>query len=394
MTKPMHTQVGIVGAGPAGLLLARLLGLAGISCVVLERRTPQYLRARIRAGLLEQGTVDTLIDAGVGDRLMRERLIHDGVELAFDGKRHRIDLKALSGNVVTIYGQAEVQVDLMEAHTAMGTEIIYEAEDVSLHGLTSDKPRLRYHKGGQTHEITCDFIAGCDGFHGVSRQAIPQDVIRIYERVYPFGWLGLLSDTPPVNHELIYTNHERGFALCTMRSLTRSRYYLQVSADEDVDDWSDDRFWSELKRRIPADAAAVLKTGPSLEMSFAPLRSFVAEPLRYGRLFLAGDSAHIVPPTGAKGLNLAVADVRFLTEALAAFYKSRRSELLDGYSDRCLARVWKAQRFSWWMTNLTHRFPEALPFERRAQSAELAYLVSSKAAQTTLAENYVGLALG
>jgi p-hydroxybenzoate 3-monooxygenase len=390
----MQTQVGIIGGGPAGLLLARLLGLAGISCVVLEKRTPEYLRARIRAGLLEQGTVDTLIDAGVGDRLMRERLIHDGVELAFDGKRHRIDLKALSGEVVTIYGQAEVQADLMDAHTAMGTEIIYEAEDVSLHGLTGNKPRLRYSKGGQTHEITCDFIAGCDGFHGVSRQAIPQDVIRIYERVYPFGWLGMLSDTPPVNHELIYTNHERGFALCTMRSLTRSRYYLQVSTDEDVNDWSDDRFWTELKRRIPADAAAVLKIGPSLEKSVAPLRSFVAEPLRYGRLFLAGDSAHIVPPTGAKGLNLAVADVRFLTEALTHFYKSSRSDLLDGYSDRCLGRVWKAQRFSWWMTNLTHRFPEALPFERRAQSAELAYLVSSKAAQTTLAENYVGLALG
>jgi p-hydroxybenzoate 3-monooxygenase len=362
--------------------------------MVLEKRTPDYLRARIRAGLLEQGTVDTLVDAGVGDRLLRERLIHDGVELAFDGRRHRIALQALSGKVVTIYGQAEVQKDLMDAHAATGTEIVYEADDVSLHGLTGDKPRLRYSKAGQTHEITCDFVAGCDGFHGVSRQAIPQEVIRIYERVYPFGWLGMLSDTPPVNHELIYTNHERGFALCTMRSLTRSRYYLQVSADEDVDDWSDDRFWTELKRRIPADAAAVLQTGPSLEKSVAPLRSFVAEPLRYGRLFLAGDSAHIVPPTGAKGLNLAVADVRFLTEALADFYKSSRTDLLDGYSDRCLARVWKAQRFSWWMTNLTHRFPEALPFERRAQGAELAYLVASQAAQTTLAENYVGLALG
>jgi p-hydroxybenzoate 3-monooxygenase len=389
----MRTQVGIVGGGPAGLLLARLLRLAGIDCIVLEKRTPDYLRARIRAGLLEQNTVDTLVEAGVGDRLMRERLIHEGVELAFDGKRHRIDLEGLSGKVVTIYGQAEVQADLMDAHAAMGTEIVYEAEDVTLHGLASDKPRLRYHKGDAVHEIDCDFIAGCDGFHGVSRQAIPQDVIRIYERVYPFGWLGMLCDTPPVNHELIYTNHERGFALCTMRSMTRSRYYLQVAADEDVDDWSDDRFWGELKRRIPADAASVLKTGPSLEKSVAPLRSFVAEPLRYGRLFLAGDSAHIVPPTGAKGLNLAVTDVRFLTEALTAFYQSGKTDLLDGYSDRCLARVWKAQRFSWWMTNLTHRFPEALPFERRAQRAELAYLVSSKAAQTALAENYVGLPL-
>jgi p-hydroxybenzoate 3-monooxygenase len=389
----MRTQVGIVGGGPAGLLLARLLRLAGIDCIVLEKRTPDYLRARIRAGLLEQNTVDTLVEAGVGDRLMRERLIHEGVELAFDGKRHRIDLEGLSGKVVTIYGQAEVQADLMDAHAAMGTEIVYEAEDVTLHGLASDKPRLRYHKGDAVHEIDCDFIAGCDGFHGVSRQAIPQDVIRIYERVYPFGWLGMLCDTPPVNHELIYTNHERGFALCTMRSMTRSRYYLQVAADEDVDDWSDDRFWGELKRRIPADAASVLKTGPSLEKSVAPLRSFVAEPLRYGRLFLAGDSALIVPPTGAKGLNLAVTDVRFLTEALTAFYQSGKTDLLDGYSDRCLARVWKAQRFSWWMTNLTHRFPEALPFERRAQRAELAYLVSSKAAQTALAENYVGLPL-
>jgi p-hydroxybenzoate 3-monooxygenase len=389
----MRTQVGIVGGGPSGLLLALLLKRAGIDTVVLERRTPEYLRARIRAGLLEQGTVDILTEAGVGERLARERLIHEGVELAFDGKRHRIDLKALTGRVVTIYGQAEIQKDLMDAHARLGTPVVYEAEDVSLHGLTGERPRLRYHKGSATLEVECDFIAGCDGFHGVSRQAIPQEVIRIFERVYPFGWLGILADTPPVNHELIYSSHERGFALCTMRSMTRSRYYMQVAADEDVDDWSDDRFWSELKRRIPPDAAASLKTGPRLEMSVAPLRSFVAEPLRHGRLFLAGDSAHIVPPTGAKGLNLAAADVRFLTDALVAFYRDGRSDLLDGYSDRCLARVWKAQRFSWWMTNLTHRFPEAGAFERRALAAERAYLASSKAAQTTLAENYVGLAL-
>jgi p-hydroxybenzoate 3-monooxygenase len=387
----MRTQVGIVGGGPSGLLLARMLGLAGIEAIVLERRTPEYLRGRIRAGLLEQGTVDVLTEAGVGDRLARERLIHDGVELAFEGRRHRIDLKKLSGKVVTIYGQAEIQKDLMDAHAAARTTVVYEAEDVSIHGIAGDAPRLRYNKGGTAHEIACDFVAGCDGFHGVSRQAIPQEVLRIYERVYPFGWLGILSDTPPVNHELIYNNHERGFALCTMRSMTRSRYYLQVLADEDVDDWSDDRFWSELKRRLPTDAAASLVTGPRLEMSVAPLRSFVAEPMRHGRLFLVGDAAHIVPPTGAKGLNLAVSDVRFLTEALAAYYTSGRTDLLDGYSDRCLARVWKAQRFSWWMTNLTHRFPEALPFERRAQAAELAYLVSSQAAQTALAENYVGL---
>jgi p-hydroxybenzoate 3-monooxygenase len=389
----MRTQVGIVGGGPAGLLLARLLALEGIAAVVLERRTPEYLRARVRAGLLEQGTVDVLTNAGLGARLARERLIHDGLELAFDKRRMRIDLAALSGKSVTIYGQAEIQKDLMDAHEAAGTPVIYEAEDVSLHGLSGDRPSLRYHKGENVHEVACDFVAGCDGFHGVSRQAIPQEVIRIYERVYPFGWLGLLSDTPPVNHELIYTNSERGFALCTMRSLTRSRYYLQVPADEDVEDWSDDRFWTELKRRIPADAAASLKTGPSIEKSVAPLRSFVAEPMRYGRLFLAGDAAHIVPPTGAKGLNLAVSDVLYLSRALAAHYKSGRSDLLDSYSDTCLARVWKAQRFSWWMTGLTHRFPEASPFERRAQAAELAYIADSKAAQTTLAENYVGLPL-
>ena len=388
----MRTQVGIVGAGPAGLLLSRLLGLTGIDTVVLERRTPEYLRARVRAGLLEEGTVALLTQAGVGARLLRERLTHDGVEIAFDGKRHRIDLKGLTGISISIYGQAEIQKDLMAAHETSGN-IVFEAEDVSLHGLMSDKPRLRYHKAGEAHEVVCDFVAGCDGFHGVSRQAIPQEVIRVYERVYPFGWLGILSDTRPVNHELIYCNHERGFALCTMRSMTRSRYYLQVSADEDVADWPDDRFWSELRRRIPADAARMLEIGPSLEKSVAQLRSFVAEPMRYGRLFLAGDAAHIVPPTGAKGLNLAAADVRFLSEAFIAYYRSGHSELMDGYSARCLARVWKAQRFSWWMTALTHRFPEASAFERRAQRAELSYLASSEAAQTVLAENYVGLAI-
>ena len=389
----MRTQVGIVGGGPSGLLLARLLGLAGIETAVLERRSPEYLRARVRAGLLEQDTVGLLTEAGVGERLARERLIHEGVQLAFDGRRHRIDLKGLAGKVVTIYGQAEIQKDLMDAHAVAGSNVVYEAEDVSLHGITSDTPSLRYRKDGRDHEIECDFVAGCDGFHGVSRQAIPQEVIRIYERVYPFGWLGILSDTSPVNHELIYANSERGFALCTMRSMTRSRYYLQVPVDEDVGDWPDERFWAELKRRIPADAASTLQTGPSIEKSVAPLRSFVAEPMRHGRLFLAGDAAHIVPPTGAKGLNLAAADVRFLSEALVAHYKSGRMDLLEGYSARCLQRVWKAQRFSWWLTGLMHRFPEASGFERRAQAAELAYLAGSKAAQTTLAENYVGLPL-
>jgi p-hydroxybenzoate 3-monooxygenase len=387
----MRKHVGIVGGGPAGLLLARVLSLEGIATTVLERRTPAYLRARVRAGLLEQGSVDFLTEAGVGERLARERLIHEGLELAFEGQRLRIDLRALAGKVVTIYGQAEIQKDLMDAHAAAGSNIVYGVEDVGLHGLTGDTPRLTYRAGGRGHEVVCDFIAGCDGFHGVSRQAIPQKVIRCYERVYPFGWLGILSDTPPVNHELIYANHERGFALCTMRSMTLSRYYLQVTADEDIADWPDDRFWSELKRRLPKEIADRLQAAPSIEKSLAPLRAFVAEPLRHGRLFLAGDAAHIVPPTGAKGLNLAVADVRYLARALAAFYRSGRTDLIEAYSDTCLARVWKAERFSWWMTNLTHRFPEASPFERRAQSAELAYLAGSKAAQTTLAENYVGL---
>jgi p-hydroxybenzoate 3-monooxygenase len=389
----MRVAVGIIGAGPAGLLLARVLNLAGIDTLVLEKRTPDYLRKRVRAGLLEQGTVDFLVAAGLGERLLRERLTHEGVVLAVDGRQLRIDLKGLAGKVVTIYGQAEIQKDLMAAHAAAGSAIVYEAEDVSLQGLAGDSPRLAYRASGARHEVSCDFIAGCDGFHGVARQAIPQEVIRIYERIYPFAWLGILSDTPPVNDELIYASHERGFALCTMRSPTRSRYYLQVPAEEDVADWPDERFWRELKRRIPRQQADALQTGPAIEKSLAPLRSFVAEPLRHGRLLLAGDAAHIVPPTGAKGLNLAVADVRHLSAALIAYFRSGSSELLDAYSDTCLARVWKAQRFSWWMTNLTHRFPEASPFERRAQGAELAYLAGSRAAQTVLAENYVGLPL-
>jgi p-hydroxybenzoate 3-monooxygenase len=387
----MRVAVGIVGAGPAGLLLAHVLRAAGIDTIVLERRTPAYLSQRIRAGLLEQGTVDYLTEAGLGQRLQRERLTHEGIVLAFDGRRLRIDLKALAGKVVTIYGQAEIQKDLMAAHAAAGSNVVFEAEDVGLDGLTSDTPRLTFRVGQRRSEVRCDFIAGCDGFHGVSRRAIPQEVIRAYERVYPFGWLGLLSDTPPVSEELIYASHERGFALCTMRSPSRSRYYLQVPVEEDLADWSDDRFWRELKRRIPKEQGDALQTGPALEMSLAPLRSFVAEPLRYGRLLLAGDAAHIVPPTGAKGLNLAVADVRHLAAALIAHYRTGESALLEAYSDTCLARVWKAQRFSWWLTSLTHRFPEASPFERRVQAAERAYLAGSRAAQMVLAENYVGL---
>jgi p-hydroxybenzoate 3-monooxygenase len=389
----MRTQVGIVGGGPAGLLLARLLGLAGIECIVLERRTPEYLRARIRAGLLEQGTVDILTEAGVGDRLARERLIHDGLELAFEGKRHRIDLKALSGKVVTIYGQAEVQKDLMDVHAAMGTQVVYEAEDVSLHGLTGDKPRLRYHKGGDIHEIECDFIAGCDGFHGVSRASAPAGVLKTYEKVYPFGWLGLLADVPPVSHELIYANTERGFALCSMRSHTRSRYYVQVPLQDKLEAWPDEAFWNELRSRLDPAARERLVTGASIEKSIAPLRSFVAEPMRFGRLFLAGDAAHIVPPTGAKGLNLAATDVKYLSSALIEHYRDRSSHGIDHYSEVCLRRIWKAERFSWWFTSLMHRFPDTGEFGQKVQEAELDYLVNSRAASTSLAENYVGLPL-
>jgi p-hydroxybenzoate 3-monooxygenase len=387
----MKTQVAIVGAGPAGLLLGALLHRAGVEAVIVEQRSADYVLGRIRAGVLEQVTVDLMDGLGLGKRMHAEGLPHEGFNLGYRNTHHRIDLHGLTGKDVMVYGQTELTRDLMAARAASGAKTVYEAEHVTPHDFDGDSPRVTYVKDGVTHEVRCDFIAGCDGSHGVSRQAIPQDVLRIYERVYPFGWLGILADTPPVNPELIYCNHERGFALCTMRSETRSRYYLQVPADEDVADWSDDRFWTEFSRRLPPDAAARLVTGPRLEMSFAPLRSLVAEPMRYGRLFLAGDAAHIVPPTGAKGLNLAVSDVRFLAEAIHAYYRSGRTDLLDGYSARCLARVWKVQRFSWWMTSLTHRFPEASGFEKRVQAAELAYLSSSRAAQTTLAENYVGL---
>ena len=389
----MRTQVGIIGGGPSGLLLARLLGLAGIDSVVLERRTPEYLRARIRAGLLEQGTVDLLNEIGVGARLDRERLIHDGVELAFDGRRHRIDLKALSGKSVTIYGQAEIQNDLMDAHEAAGTPIVYEAEDVSLHGLTGETPHLRYTQGRRAAtSIACDFIAGCDGFHGVSRQAIPQDVLRIYEKVYPFGWLGILSETPPVNHELIYTNHERGFALCTMRSLTRSRYYLQVSADEDA---------GRLVRRPLLDRAEAAPAAGRRRRASSPAHRSRRAWRRCARSWpsrcaTAACSWPAMPPTSCRP---PAPRASTSPPPTCASWPRRWSpttrpaapQLLDGYSAKCLARVWKAQRFSWWMTSLTHRFPEASPFERRAQAAELAYITSSKAGQTTLAENYVGL---
>jgi p-hydroxybenzoate 3-monooxygenase len=388
----LRTQVAIIGAGPAGLLLGQLLHLYGVETVILERKDPDYVLARIRAGLLEQGTVNLMEEVGVAARLHHEGLVHDGIELAFGGARHRIDMKkATGGRTVTIYGQTEVTRDLMEARTAAGLTTVYEADDVKPHDFDTDHPRVTYRKDGVTHEIACDFIAGCDGFHGVSRESVPASAIQTYDRVYPFGWLGILSETPPVSPELIYCRHERGFALCTMRSTHRSRYYLQCSLDDHTDNWSDDRFWDELKRRLDQEAVDHLVTGPSIEKSIAPLRSFVAEPMRFGRMFLAGDAAHIVPPTGAKGLNLAASDVHFLSQALREFYREKSSAGIDAYSATALARVWKAERFSWWMTSMLHLFPDTDAFTARIQLAELNYLVNSQAAMTSLSENYTGL---
>ena len=388
----MKVQVAIVGAGPSGLLLGALLHKAGVDAVILEAKTPEYVLGRIRAGVLAQVRVALLDTVGVGARMHREGLVHGGFELCFGGARHRIDMKRpTGGKQVMVYGQTEVTRDLMDARLAAGLTTIYEAADVSLHDFDGPTPRVRYRKDGATHEIECDFIAGCDGFHGVSRASVPAGAIRNFERVYPFGWLGVLSDTPPVAHELIYSNHERGFALCSMRSMTRSRHYVQCSLDDKVEQWSDDAFWDELRRRLDPAAAESLVTGPSIEKSIAPLRSFVAEPMRFGRLFLAGDAAHIVPPTGAKGLNLAATDVSYLGAAIAEFYLDKSSAGIDGYSQRCLRRIWRAERFSWWFTNLMHKFPETGEFGQKMQAAELDYLVNSVAASTTMAENYVGL---
>ena len=348
--------------------------------------------ARIRAGVLEQGTVGLLEQVGVAERLHRECLVHDGVELAFGGARHRIDMKAATGGkTVTVYGQTEVTRDLMDARAKAGLPTVFEAADVALHDFDGTQPRVHYVKDGTTHEIACDFIAGCDGFHGVSRQSVPQQALEIFERTYPFGWLGVLSETPPVSPELIYVNHPRGFALCSMRSLTRSRYYVQCRLDDKVENWPDQKFWDELRHRLDAKAADTIVTGPSIEKSIAPLRSFVAEPMRFGRLFLAGDAAHIVPPTGAKGLNLAASDVHYLSGALREFYADKSAAALDDYSRRALARVWKAERFSWWMTSMLHRFPDTDAFSARIQVAELNYLVGSRAATEAMSENYVGL---
>lgn len=387
----VNTQVAIVGAGPAGLLLGHLLRAEGVECVVLERQTGEYVLSRIRAGVLEQVTVGLLRRIGVDARMKAEGLPHGGFNLA-DGERLiRIDVAGLTGQDVMVYGQTELTRDLMDAAPSRGLDVIYEAGDVTLHDIESDAPYVTYTKDGCTARIDARVVVGCDGFHGPSRQAIPASVGRVFERVYPFGWLGILADVPPCNHELIYANHERGFALASMRSATRSRYYIDVSLAEKIEDWSDDRVWDELAVRLGPEAAAHITRGPSIEKSIAPLRSFVFEPMRHGSLLLCGDSAHIVPPTGAKGLNLAASDVHYAAEALVAFFRKGDADAVGAYSAKALARVWKSERFSWSLTKLMHRFPEDGPFERRMQIAELDYIAGSEAAQRTIAENYVGL---
>ncbi len=389
----MRTQVCIIGAGPAGLLLGALLHKAGIDNTIIERQSGNYVLGRIRAGILEQTTVDALTQAGVGAGVQAHGHVHRHLELVFNGSRHSVELaQRTGGKVVTAYGQTEVTKDLMDHRSAVGRSTIYEAKDVSLHDFDSPQPQVRYSKDGQQHTITCDFIAGCDGFHGISRASVPANSITEYSKEYPFGWLGVLADVPPVSpHAIIYGNSPRGFSLCSMRSLTRSRYYVQCPITDKVSDWSDARFWNELKLRLDEDTASRIITGPSIEKSIAPLRSFVAEPMRFGRLFLAGDAAHIVPPTGAKGLNLAASDVKMLFEAFSDYYAERSEAGINGYSQRALSKIWLVERFSWWLTSLMHRFPDSAGFGQKMQEAELAYLMDSEAAQTMLAENYVGL---
>jgi p-hydroxybenzoate 3-monooxygenase len=388
----MKTKVAIIGAGPSGLLLGQLLHKHGIDNVILEARTPEYVLGRIRAGVLEQGMVDLLRECGAGERMDREGHVHEGFALSFAGRKERIDLKELSGGkTVMVYGQTEVTRDLMEAREAAGALTVYEAADVQPHDFESGQPYVTFTRNGEAVRLDCEYIAGCDGFHGVSRKSAPADKIKVFERVYPFGWLGVLSRTPPVDHELIYANHERGFALCSMRNEMLSRYYVQCSLDDKVEDWPDERFWNELKARLPEDVAARLVTGPSIEKSIAPLRSFVCEPMQFGRMFLVGDAAHIVPPTGAKGLNLAASDVYTLHKVLARRYETGDEGVLAQYSEKALRRIWKAERFSWWMTSLLHKFNDDA-FNQRMQLADLDYFTSSEAGLKTIAENYVGLA--
>ena len=389
----MATQVAVIGAGPAGLLLGRLLGNLGIDTVIIEQRSPDYVLGRIRAGVLEAGTRALLNAAGVGARMEAEGLSHTGMALRFDQDAARFDFPDLVGKEVIVYGQTEVTRDLMDARAASGQQTIYQADAVTPHDFDRDRPYVTYRRDGTEHRIDCDFIAGCDGFHGPSRAAVPTAAMQIFERIYPFGWLGVLVDKPPVDHELIYASHPRGFALCSMRSATRSRYYVQCDLTDQVAAWSDDRFWDELRRRIGSDAADRLQTGPAIEKSIAPLRSFVAEPLRFGRLFLAGDAAHIVPPTGAKGLNLAVSDVAYLAQGLAEYYADKSSAGIDAYSGKALRRIWKAERFSWWMTTMLHRFPDFSPFEARLQRAEFDLLCDSRAAAQAMADIYTGPAM-
>jgi p-hydroxybenzoate 3-monooxygenase len=390
----MRTQVAIIGAGPSGLLLGQLLHKAGIDAVILERQTGDYVLTRIRAGILEQVCIDLLDEAGVGERMHKEGLVHGGFEMLYNGRRHRIDMNRLTGGKnVMVYGQTELTKDLMDARASADLPTVYQAEQVALHDFDSKKPRVSYEKNGQKFQIECDFIAGCDGFHGVSRASVPRNAITEFEKVYPFGWLGLLSDTPPVHHELIYINSPRGFALCSQRSKKRSRYYLQVPLTDQVRQWSDAAFWQELRLRLDDEARDQLVTGPSIEKSIAPLRSFITEPLRFGRLFLAGDAGHIVPPTGAKGLNLAATDVKYLSNAIIEYYRDQTEAGIDSYSARCLKRIWRGERFSWWFTQLMHRFPDDGAIAARFQAAELDYLFNSEAGSRTIAENYVGLPL-
>jgi p-hydroxybenzoate 3-monooxygenase len=390
----LRTQVVIIGAGPAGLLLSQLLFVAGIESVVLERKDRAYVESRIRAGVLEQGTVKLLAQAGADARLKREGLPHDGFALCVDGEAFRIDLHGLTaGASVMVYGQTEVTRDLIALSIDRGCVLEFEAEEVALHAVDTAEPFVTYRKAGTAHRLDCDFIAGCDGYHGVSRASIPDDILKTFERVYPFGWLGILADVPPCDDELIYSNHARGFALASMRSPTRSRYYVQAAMHERLEAWPDARIWDELALRLGDKAAAAMTRGPSIEKSIAPLRSFVAEPMRHGRLFLAGDAAHIVPPTGAKGLNLAASDVGILSDALIAYYRNGSDDGIETYSARALSRIWKAERFSWWFTGVTHRFPDMDPIERKLQLAELDYIRGSRSAQASIAENYVGLPL-